>query len=41
MIAFSVKNGKASDYVEATITYVEPEPLTLKGVLDETLNGLS
>ena len=36
MIAFSVKNGKVSDYVEATITYVEPEPLTLKGVLDET-----
>ena len=36
VIAFSIKNGKASDYVEATITYVEPEPLTLKGVLDET-----
>lgn len=25
----------ASDYVEATITYVEPVPLTWKGVLDE------
>ena len=33
--AFAVKGEKQSDYVDATITYVEPVPLTLKGVLDE------
>ena len=33
--AFAAKNGKRSDYVEATITYVEPVPLTWKTVLDE------
>lgn len=33
--AFAAKNGNESGYVDATITYVEPVPLTLKGVLDE------
>lgn len=37
--AFAAKNGKASDYVEATITYIEPVPLTWKGVLDEPKLG--
>ena len=37
--AFAVKNGNSSDYVEATITYVEPVPLTWKGVLDEPKLG--
>ena len=32
--AFAVKNGLKSDYVDATITYVEPEVLTLENVLD-------
>jgi hypothetical protein len=32
--AFAVKNGMKSDYVDATITYVEPEVLTLENVLD-------
>ena len=32
--AFAVKNGMMSDYVDATITYVEPEVLTLENVLD-------
>ena len=35
VIAFAAKNGKVSDYVDATITYVEPVPLTWKVVLDE------
>ncbi|MBQ6339592.1 MAG: InlB B-repeat-containing protein [Kiritimatiellae bacterium] len=30
-----VDESRQSDYVEATITYVEPVPLTWKGVLDE------
>jgi hypothetical protein len=38
--AFAVKNGMKSDYVDATITYVEPEVLTLENVLD-TSNLLS
>ena len=33
--AFAIKNGKMSDYVDATITYVEPIPLTLNNALDE------
>jgi uncharacterized repeat protein (TIGR02543 family) len=33
--AFAIWNGKMSDYVDAMITYVESEPLTLSGVLDE------
>ena len=37
--AFAAKNGNVSDYVEATITYVEPVPLTWKGVLDEPKLG--
>ena len=37
--AFAAKNGKVSDYVEATITYIEPVPLTWKGVLDEPKLG--
>ena len=37
--AFAAKNGNSSDYVEATITYVEPVPLTWKGVLDEPKLG--
>ena len=37
--AFAVRGDYASDYVEATLTYVEPVPLTLKGVLDEPKLG--
>ena len=35
IIAVAVKGEKTSEYVEATITKVIPEPLTLVGVLDE------
>ena len=35
IVAVSVKGEKTSEYVEATITKVIPEPLTLVGVLDE------
>ena len=34
-----VNESRKSDYVEATITYVEPVPLTWKGVLDEPKLG--
>ena len=34
-----VNESRQSDYVEATITYVEPVPLTWKGVLDEPKLG--
>ena len=34
VIAFAVRDGVKSDYVDATITYVEPEVLTLEKVLD-------
>ena len=34
-----VDEDRQSDYVEATITYVEPVPLTWKGVLDEPKLG--
>jgi len=34
-----VDEDRKSDYVEATITYVEPVPLTWKGVLDEPKLG--
>ncbi len=34
--AIAVKGEKESDYIEATITYVEPEPLTLESALSET-----
>lgn len=37
--AFATKGDNASDYVDATITYVEPVPLTLKSVLDENSLG--
>ena len=39
IIAVAVNGDMESEYVEATITYVEPEKLTLKGVLDETKLG--
>ncbi|MBQ0031337.1 MAG: InlB B-repeat-containing protein, partial [bacterium] len=35
IVAIAVKGEKTSEYVEATITKVIPEPLTLVGVLDE------
>lgn len=35
IVAVAVKGEKTSEYVEATITKVIPEPLTLVGVLDE------
>ena len=35
VIAYAVKGEKESGFVEATITYVEPEPLTLENALDE------
>ena len=35
IVAVAVKGEKTSEYVEATITKVIPEPLTLAGVLDE------
>ena len=37
--AFAVKGDVQSDYVDATITHIMPEPLTLKGVLDEEKLG--
>ena len=39
--AFAYANeNRQSDYVEATITYVEPVPLTWQGVLDEPKLGI-
>ena len=35
-----VNESRQSDYVEATITYVEPVPLTWQGVLDEPKLGI-
>ena len=35
IVAVAVKGEKSSEYVEATITKIIPEPLTLTGVLDE------
>lgn len=35
VLAYAVKGGKESELVEATIAYVEPEPLTLGTALDE------
>jgi uncharacterized repeat protein (TIGR02543 family) len=37
--AFAVKDGVQSDYVDATITRVMPDQLTLNGVLDEEKLG--
>ncbi len=37
--AFAVKGDIQSDYVDVTITHIMPEPLTLKGVLDEEKLG--
>ena len=40
VVAFAyVNDERKSDYVEATLTYVEPTPLTWKGVLDEDKLG--
>ncbi len=36
IVAVAAKGEKTSEYVEATITKVIPEPLTLAGVLDES-----
>ena len=35
VLAYAVKGEKESELVEATLTYVEPEPLTLETALDE------
>lgn len=35
VLAYAVKGEKESELVEATIAYVEPEPLTLENALDE------
>lgn len=39
VLAFAVKDGRESELLEATITKVEPVPLTLKGALDEVKLG--